>query len=240
MARYYVLAKFKHTKIRKTKMKLKYFTDANDYTVCLVRVDSPVRDVEQLFFLMRKDTFYSIKNTDDTIEIDEFGVELFSVAPCQANLWSVKAHDDGTVQIYAVYSLSIRCTVSCSAFATDVDMKVVKRNGINLGIILQDKPNVMLYPDCNHSTIVSLVTSRSIEHDKDDEIEEGPNEDVTMSDDLCLISTSDKTRFLQELSSRQKSGYELCSMTTSCIQVDGKLQVVFSSLLKAKEDKKND
>jgi hypothetical protein len=224
-------------------MKLKYFTDANDYTVCLVRVDNTIEDFRQIFFLMRKDTFYSVKNTDDTIEIDEFGVELFSVAPCQANLWSVKAYDDGTVQIYAVYSLSIRCTASCSAFATDVDMKVVKQNGINLGIILPDKPNVMLYPDCNHSTIVSLVANRSIGHDKDDKedkTEEGPNEDVTMSDDLCLISTSDKTRFLKELSSRQKSGYELCNMTTSCIQVDGKLQVVFSSLLKAKEDKKND
>lgn len=70
--------------------------------------------------------------------------------------------------------------------------------------------------------------------------EEGPNEDVMLFDGLCLISTSDKARFLQELSSRQKSGYELFSMTTSCAKVDGKLQVVFSSLLKAKEDKKHD
>ena len=230
-------------------MKLKYFTDANDYTVCLARVDELIDDFKQIFFLMRKDTFYSIKNTDDTIEIDEFGVELFSVVPYQANLWSVKTFDDGTAYLLAVYSTSIRCTASCDVFASDVDMKVVKRNGINLGIILPDNPGVMVYPDCNHSTIVSLVASRSIEHDEDDEddeddkddkIEEGPNEDTTMSDDLCLISTSDKARFLKELSRRQKSGYELCNMTTSCIQVDGKLQVVFSSLLKAKEDKKND
>ena len=222
-------------------MKLKYFTDANDYTVCLARVDSLATNSE-LFFLMRKDTFYSIKNTDDTIEIDEFGVELFSVVPYQVNLWSVKTYDDGTVYLLKPGTTSIRCTASCSAFAPNVDMKVVKRNGINLGIILPDNPGVMVYPDCNHSTIVSLVSSRSLENDednKDDKTEEGPNEDTTMSDDLCLISTSDKARFLKELSRRQKSGYELCNMTTSCIQVDGKLQVIFSSLLKAKEDKKN-
>lgn len=221
-------------------MKLKYFTDVHDdYTVCLVRVDNLADDFKQLFFLMRKDAFYSIKNTDDTIEIDDFGLALFNVTTCPVNLWTVSTCDDGTVHILAAYSTSIRCTASCNVFASDIDMKVVKRNGINLGIILPDKPDLMLYPDCTHSIIVSLVSSRSIEPDKDNETEEGPNEDVTMSDDLCLISTSDKARFLKELSSRQKSGYELCNMTTSCIQVDGKLQVVFSSLLKAKEDKKN-
>lgn len=215
-------------------MKLKYFDDVADDIVSLIRVDCLDRYCER-FFVFDKETFYTLKKTDGVLETD-----------VDASCWPsmhvpVETELDGSVYVYDEETSTYRPIASWTYESLGTGIKYVMLGHKLVGIILPSDQSNMYFPQYYSSLIFSaLHDMRFVSSNETESNEEGPNEDVTMSDDLCLISTSDKARFLKELSSRQKSGYELCNMATSCIQVDGKLQVVFSSLLKAKEDKKND
>lgn len=224
-------------------MKLKYFDDISDDTVCLIRIDC-LDSYHERFFVLDKEVFYTLKKTDGIFETD-----------ADVHCWPlmhvpVKTELDGSVYIYDKDTSTYKPIAAWTYELSGTGIKYVMLGHKLVGIILPSDQSNMYLPLHYSSLVFSvlhdmrLVSSNEADSNEDEPNEEelneeGPNEDVTMSDGLCLISTSDKTRFLQELSSRQKSGYELCSMSTSCMQVDGKLQVVFSSL-KAKEDKKHD
>lgn len=214
-------------------MKLKYFDDLSDDIVCLIRVDD-LDKYHERFFVLNKEYFYTLKKSDDTFE-------TFADTNCWPSMHiQVMTKQDGRAYVYDDDSSTFKPIASWTYNLLGNGIKQVIIGPKRVGIILPNDPNKMYFPRHYEGIVLSALHDANDTYDTYDNEEEGPNDDVTLSDDLCLISTSDKTRFLKELSSRQKSGYELCNMTTSCIQVNGRLEVVFSSLLKAKEDTKDE